>query len=339
MSKKTTIIFFVLVGYIVAQFLWWEVLLVKQSNELISVKQNLAALSSSDNTVIMGEINALEHKKALRLYMTVGEGTVFLFILLFGVNQVRKSMKKENELATQQNNFILSVSHELKTPIASTKLQLQTLLKHELDREKQIQLLNNALKETDRLHKLVDNVLLVTQVENKNTATDLKTINLSELIEDTVGRYFEMYIENKWLKLNVAPNTFIQGDKELLPSLIINLIENAIKYSYETLDVTLNLKTDISTHFDKLSGVSSITSNQVLLEVVDSGCGINDSEKQKIFEKFYRSGNEETRKTKGTGIGLFIVKQICNMHQAAIIVNDNKPCGSRFKISFDKTLS
>ena len=246
MSKKTTIIFFVLVGYIVAQFLWWEVLLVKQSNELISVKQNLAALSSSDNAVIMSEIKALEHKKALRVYMTVGEGTVFLFILLFGINQVRKSIKKENELATQQNNFILSVSHELKTPIASTKLQLQTLLKHELDREKQIQLLNNALKETDRLHKLVDNVLLVTQVENKNTSADLKSINLSELIEDTVSRYFEMYIENKWLKLSVAPNLFIQGDKELLPSLIINLIENAIKYSYENLEVILNLKVDIS---------------------------------------------------------------------------------------------
>ena len=326
MSKKTTIIFSVLVGYIVVQFLWWEVLLVKQSNELISVKQNLAALSSSDNAVIMNEINALEHKKALRLYMTVGEGTVFLLILLFGINQVRKSIKKENELATQQNNFILSVSHELKTPIASTKLQLQTLLKHELEREKQIQLLNNALKETDRLHKLVDNVLLVTQVENKNTSTDLKTINLSELVEGTVGRYFEMYVENKWLKLHIAPNIFIQGDKELLPSLIINLIENAIKYSYETLEVTLNLKTDIST--------GSITSNQVLLEVIDNGCGINDSEKQKIFEKFYRSGNEETRKTKGTGIGLFIVKQICNVHQATITVNNNKPFGSIFTISF-----
>ena len=330
MSKKTTIIFFVLVGYIVAQFLWWEVLLVKQSNELISVKQNLAALSSSDNAVIMSEIKALEHKKALRVYMTVGEGTVFLFILLFGINQVRKSIKKENELATQQNNFILSVSHELKTPIASTKLQLQTLLKHELDREKQIQLLNNALKETDRLHKLVDNVLLVTQVENKNTSADLKSINLSELIEDTVSRYFEMYIENKWLKLNVAPNLFIQGDKELLPSLIINLIENAIKYSYENLEVILNLKVDIS--------AGSITNSRVLLEVIDSGCGINESEKQKVFEKFYRSGNEETRKTKGTGIGLFIVKQICNMHQASITISDNKPCGSHFKISFDQTL-
>jgi signal transduction histidine kinase len=279
----------------------------------------------------MHDIEVLEHKKTLRLYMTVGEGTVFLLILLFGINQVRKSIRKENELATQQNNFILSVSHELKTPIASSKLQLQTLLKHELDREKQIQLLNNALKETDRLHKLVDNVLLVTQVKNKNNSSHLTTINLSELIEHTVERYFEMYLENKWITLTIEPNIFIKGDKDLLPSLIINLVENAIKYSYETLQITLTLKTDISS--------GSITNNKVLFEVADNGCGIPDSEKQKIFEKFYRSGNEETRKTKGTGIGLFIVKQICNVHQALVTINDNKPSGSIFQILFNKSLS
>ena len=329
MSKRTTVIFSVLVSYIVLQFLWWEVLLVRQSNEIISEKQHLAALSSTDDALIMRDIEALEHKKTLRLYMTVGEGTVFLLILLFGINQVRKSIRKENELATQQNNFILSVSHELKTPIASSKLQLQTLLKHELDREKQIQLLNNALKETDRLHKLVDNVLLVTQVENKNNSSHLTRINLSELIEYTVERYFEMYLENKWIKLIIEPNVFIKGDKDLLPSLIINLVENAVKYSYETLQVTLTLKSDIST--------GTITNNDVLFEVADNGCGIPDSEKQKIFEKFYRSGNEETRKTKGTGIGLFIVKQICNAHQVSINVTDNKPSGSVFQISFNRS--
>lgn len=321
MSKKTSIIFSFLVGYIVLQFLWWEILLVKQSNEIILEKQNLVALSSSNDSLIINEVKTLEYKKMLQLYMIVGEGTVFLLILLFGINQVRKSIKKENELATQQNNFVLSVSHELKTPIASTKLQLQTLLKHELDREKQVQLLNTALKETDRLHKLVDNVLLVTQIENKNISTQLTPINLSSLLELVVERYFEMYVENNWIKLDVTPNLFIKGDKDILPSLIINLIENAIKYSYETLNVIVLLKEE---------------NNQIIFEVADNGCGINDVEKQKVFEKFYRSGNEETRKTKGTGIGLFIVKQICQSHQVSIIITNNKPNGSIFRVSFNK---
>ena len=321
MSKKTSIIFSFLVGYIVLQFLWWEILLVKQSNEIISEKQNLVALSSSNDSLIESEVKTLEHKKMLQLYMIVGEGTVFLLILLFGINQVRKSIKKENELATQQNNFVLSVSHELKTPIASTKLQLQTLLKHELDREKQVQLLNTALKETDRLHKLVDNVLLVTQIENKNISTQLTSINLSSLLEQITERYFEMYIENNWIKLDVTPNLFINGNKDILPSLIINLIENAIKYSYETLNVKVSLIEE---------------NNQVILEIADNGCGILDVEKLKVFEKFYRCGDEETRKTKGTGIGLFIVKQICQSHQASIIITNNKPNGSIFRVSFNK---
>ena len=97
MSKRTSLIFFVLVGYIVLQFLWWEILLVKQSDAIISLKQNIAALSSTDDKIILRDVETLQHKKTNQLYMIVGEGTVFLLILLFGVYQVRKSIKKETE--------------------------------------------------------------------------------------------------------------------------------------------------------------------------------------------------------------------------------------------------
>jgi hypothetical protein len=152
------------VGYIVLQFLWWEILLVRQSNAIITLKQNIAALSSTDDSIILRDIEFLQQKKIKQVYMIVGEGTVFLLIMLFGIYKVRKSIKREAELANQKSNFILSVSHELKTPIAATKLQLQTLLKHELERDKQKELLNNALTETVRLHKLVDNVLMANQI-------------------------------------------------------------------------------------------------------------------------------------------------------------------------------
>ena len=229
MSKRTSFIFFVLVGYIVLQFLWWEVLLVRQSNNIISLKQNLAALSSSDDQIILRDIDALQHKKTAQVYMIVGEGTVFLLILLFGVYQVRKSIRRETALAHQQSNFILSVSHELKTPIAATKLQLQTLLKHELDRDKQKELLNNALNETGRLHKLVDNVLMANQIENNNLSIQKEKLNLSELVETTVKRYFSPQLENNTIQLHVEKNIDYEGDKELLPSIIINLIENSLR--------------------------------------------------------------------------------------------------------------
>lgn len=319
MSKRTSLIFFALVSYIVLQFLWWEVLLVKQSNSIIELKQHLAALSSTNNTSILNEIEILQSKKITQVYMIVGEGTVFLLILLFGIQQVRKSIKKETQLTNQKNNFILSVSHELKTPIAATKLQLQTLLKHELEREKQKELLNIALDENNRLHKLVDNVLMANQIENNNLSIQKENLNLSELLENTVKRYFAEAIEKKQISLTIESGIFYFGDKELLPSIFINLIENAIKYSFDIVAIEIVLKK-----------INNIT----FLEIKDQGCGISNKEKETVFQKFFRSGSENTRKTKGTGIGLFIVKSICDLHQIHIKILNNQPTGSIFQIQF-----
>jgi signal transduction histidine kinase len=319
MSKRTSLIFTILVGYIVLQFLWWEVLLVRQSNENIYKEQKIAALSTTDPGIITRDIALLEKKKMMRVYMIVGEGSVFLLILLFGITLVRRSVKRENELANQQKNFILSVSHELKTPIAASKLQLQTLLKHELDRDKQKQLLTNALNETERLHKLVDNVLLANQIENDNLALQKETLDLSMLLQNTLGRYFQAQLDSGVLRYDIEPGIMYSGDKDLLPSVFINLIENALKYSFETIEVCVVLKTQ---------------NGKPLLEVKDQGCGITTGEKQKIFEKFFRSGDEDTRKTKGTGIGLYIVKRICTLHQAKIAVLGNQPKGSVFQVQF-----
>lgn len=319
MQKRTVLIFSIFVSYIIFQFLWWEVLLVKQSNEIIKEKQNLVALSTTNFDTILKDIEELESKKNKRVYMIVGEGTVFMLILLFGIIKVRSSIKKEIELNEQQKNFILSVSHELKTPIAASKLQIQTLLKHELNRDKQIELLSNALEETERLNKLVENVLTVNQLSNKNISFHKEDFNCSELIELTVKRYFSNFVINKTLKLNIEDNIYLKADKDLIQSVVINLIENAIKYSFEEVNIVLNLKKE---------------NNKIVFEIGDNGIGISAFEKEKIFEKFYRSGNEDTRKTKGTGIGLFLVKSICDLHHASISVLPNQPKGSVFKIEF-----
>ncbi len=293
--------------------------MVKQSNEIIKEKQNLVALSSTNFNTILKDIEELESKKIKRVYMIVGEGTVFMLILLFGIIKVRSSIKKEIDLNEQQKNFILSVSHELKTPIAASKLQIQTLLKHELNRDKQIELLSNALEETERLNKLVENVLTVNQLSNKNISIHKEDFNCSELIELTVKRYFPNFVKSNALKLNIEEPVFLNADKDLIQSVVINLVENAIKYSFNEVDIIVKLKKE---------------NHKTILEISDKGIGISATEKEKIFEKFYRSGNEDTRKTKGTGIGLFLVKSICDLHHASISVLPNQPKGVVFKIEF-----
>lgn len=308
----------ILFGYIIMQFLWWEVLLVRQTTQISNEQEKLMAITSTDAVSLEKEIDELRTKKQNRIYMIVGEGTVFLLLLLYAFYRIRKASEKEIELVTQQKNFLLSVTHELKTPIAATKLQLQTLLKHkQLDAVQQEQLLNNAINETNRLNRLIEDVLLANSAE-KNLVLNRENINVSELTEQVMSNYFSDKKAKGVLKSEIEKGIFATVDKLLFPSIIINLVENAFKYSPENSPVQISL---------------SSQNGKLNLSISDNGFGISEKEKQKIFEKFYRVGNEETRNTKGTGLGLYIVEKIVVAHNGTIEVQDNKPKGSVFKIS------
>lgn len=309
----------VLFGYIIAQFLWWEVLLVRQNNQLIYERQKLLEVSISDEVSLKNEIVFLHEKKFQKTLMIVGEGTIFLLLLLYGINLIRKANKRENDLLNQKNNFLLSITHELKTPLATTKLQLQTLKKHQLSPEKQQELINTAINENERLNVLIDNVLLATRMQQNEYVLSKENVNLSEFVTSLIATTYARELEAGKLKLDVQSNVTYHIDKIAFPSIITNLIDNAFKYSTEELLVSFELiqKQD-----------------QIIIRVSDRGIGVKDEEKQQIFEQFYRSGNEEIRRTKGTGLGLFIVKYLVEQHAGVIDIKDNKPQGSVFEVRF-----
>lgn len=316
--KRSKLVITILFGYIILQFLWWEVLLVRQTSQISNEQQKLLEITSTDANTLEKQITDLQTKKQNRIYMIVGEGTVFLLLLLYAFYRIRKASNKEIELVNQQKNFLLSVTHELKTPIAATKLQLQTLLKHkQLDAAQQEQLLTNAINETNRLNRLIEDVLLANSAE-KNLVLNRENIDVSELTEQIVSNYFSDKKAKSILKTEIQNGVPASVDKLLFPSIIINLIENAFKYSPDNSQVLISL----NNHNGKLN-----------LTVSDNGFGISEKEKVKIFDKFYRVGNEETRNTKGTGLGLYIVEKIVLAHNGTIEVQDNKPNGSVFKIS------
>jgi len=301
------------------QFLWWEVLLVKQTGQIISEKQKLTELSSTNANFIKQEVEKLHQKKLTQTIMIVGEGTVFLLLLLFGIYKIKQAHTKEQELNSQQKNFFLSITHELKTPIAATKLQLQTLQKHKLDITIQKELISNALVENERLNNLIDNVLLANRLDSGEFIFKKENENISELIETILHRYYESEIKKNELQLLIEKNIFLQVDVNVFPSIITNLIDNAIKYSFNEKQIIIGLK--------KIN-------HKLVLTFSDLGCGILDADKKKIFTKFFRAGNEETRTTKGTGLGLYIVNYLVKQHKGAILVKNNLPSGSIFEISF-----
>jgi K+-sensing histidine kinase KdpD len=300
--------------------MWWEILLVKQTGEIIDLKQKITEISSTNETILIQEIDSLHQKKKMKVIMIAGEGTVFLLLLIFGIYKIRQAHNKEQELNNQQKNFFLSITHELKTPIAATKLQIQTLLKHKLEPDKQNELLTNALNETERLNTLIDNVLLANRLDSGEFAFKKEKENVSELTLNIINRYYKNELAKKEISHQIDKDLFIELDKTTFPSLITNLLDNALKYSFDEKNIFVVLK--------KIN-------QSVTLAVKDEGCGISESDKKKIFTKFYRAGNEETRTAKGTGLGLYIVNYLAKKHDAKLLVKNNTPKGSVFEIEFN----
>jgi two-component system phosphate regulon sensor histidine kinase PhoR len=315
--SRSIIILSILFGYILLQFLWWEILLVKQNGLIIDEKQKLMELSSADPSLLSSDISVLHHKKQMQTVMIVSEGTVFLLLLLFGIYKIKQSMDKESALNSQQKNFFLSVTHELKTPIAATKLQLQTLQKQSLDEQTRQHLLENALNETERLNHLIDNILFASRLESNEFIFKKDRTDLSTLVREIASRYYRTEITTGALKLKIENDLQVSIDTQAFPSVITNLVDNALKYSGDEKQIIISLVKD---------------KNRAVLSVADQGVGIKDHEKPKVFGKFYRAGNEETRRTKGTGLGLYIVNYIVQKHHAVIRIKDNVPKGSVFEV-------
>lgn len=305
-QKKVLILFYLLAAYVFLQFLWWTYLLINLNQQLFLT----GAPGMNEMTL---------HKKT---WMIFGEGTVFFIFLIIGIITMQRAISKELVLAKRQRNFLLSITHELKTPLSSIRLYLQTLQKREnLKAEHKQEIYHSALSDTDRLNRLIENVLLAARLENNQNILNLEEVNLSDLVAD-IGRSADNTVGEKHnTTLQIEPGIVLKCDALAVHSMLMNLYENACKYAPAGTEVLISLRQ---------------TEKQILLTVADNGPGIPAAEIRNIFLKFYRIGNEDTRSTKGTGLGLYIVSDMARQHQADVVVEANKPSGTRFTIVFKK---
>lgn len=296
--------------------------MVDLNNEIYYLKTELNLLkgTSPDEVVVKG--NELNEKLHTHWMMIFGEGLVFMAVLILGIFQVRKTFRRETSLALQQQNFLLSVTHELKSPIASAKLQLQTLQKHELSREKQKEIIADAINDTERLNNLVENILLAAKIENDVFTLHREKQNLSQYLREGMNQTIRSSNHKQVVVLAIEPDIYFPIDRTTFPSIVLNLFENAVKYSPADSTITVGLKK---------------RDQKIVLSVADEGGGISEREKQHIFQKFYRVGSEETRKTKGTGLGLYIVDYLVKQHDGTIAIKNNSPNGSVFEIVFNES--
>ena len=319
--RRATIIYWLLLIYIVAALVWWFISLEKQNNKMVVLKTNsLAYAIDSTKTpqlyqTAKSEIRQ-EHKRNSIKY--IGEGTTFLFLTLVGAGFVYRSVRRQFRLQQQQQNFMMAVTHELKTPISVARLNLETLQKYQLDPERQKKMIRMTLEETDRLNTLTNNILILSHLEGEGYKSEKEELDLCDLVKDCIQQFVHRYPERKFNgKLEAGID--IKGDPLLLQLLINNLLDNAVKYSPKEKPITCTLKRE---------------PDKAELHVLDEGPGIPADEKKKIFDKFYRIGSESTRKTQGTGLGLYLCRKIAEYHNADITVTNNEPAGSNFGVIF-----
>ncbi len=249
---------------------------------------------------------SIDLKKRTRLYLF--QSILLTMLVGFGIYGVYYSVSAIYNLNKQQNNFLLSVTHEFKTPIAAMKLMLQTIRSRDLPLEKRNELLDKAIINSDRLNELTENMLTAMQIENDRYQYAVEEFSIS----DMMNKLFEHYRTRNEMTSDIEQGLDFVGDRFVLRISINNLVENAIKYS-ENQPVHVSLKSE---------------NDKFILKVEDQGIGIPTSEKKKIFRRFYRIQDEETRETKGTGLGLFIVKQTIRKHGGFVKIDDNSPKGT-----------
>ena len=315
-TNRAIVICWLLLIYILAALIWWYIALNLQNNQMAS--NSLELLTSDDPSYLtkVEKINT-DHNRLATAYKS--EGLTFILVILAGAIFLRSAIIRQFRIQRQQENFMMAITHELKTPISIARLNIETLQKYQLDESKKEKILKSSLQEINRLNTLTGNILVSAQLEGGSYLFNKEELNFSGIVTEACLEYASRFPNRPW-KNDLESGLFVSGDPLLMQILVNNLIENAVKYSSPVSPVTIILKKD---------------GEQGVLEVKDEGTGIPKKEYKRIFQKFYRVGNEDTRTAQGTGLGLYLCRKITQDHKMKLQVSDNQPRGAIFTVRFN----
>jgi len=267
------------------------------------------------NTTSLANLKSEKNRKVM---MYVMEGLFFMAAFIWGLMWIYSRLNAIIKLNLQKSNFMMAITHELKSPLASLKLMLQTIQKRKLEEYQLQEIVSNGISDVERLSDLTENILVASQIEGGNYDYNFQLQNLSLYLEQIIEDYNLRHGNYYCFEIKIIPEIYWFYDKLAIALVFNNLLDNAMKYSpkHSVIKISTEKK------FQKTN-----------IYITDQGVGITEEESVQIFDKFYRSGNENTRKTKGTGLGLFIVKKILEDHNATIqLVKNKQQIGTTFCI-------
>lgn len=255
-------------------------------------------------------------------------GIVFFALLITGVVLNTTFLVREIRRNEQHDAFINAVTHELKTPIASIRLYLETLKTRDIDEAKRKEFYDVMLADNDRLLQTVEQVLHAGRMGDRKRKLHTRKIDVPQLVNDCLeltrtryklGDSALQYIENT----NGTSRMRVRGDTEELRAAVMNLLDNAVKYSTQEIKIAVEVKT--------------IDEKKIAVSITDNGVGIPSADLRRIFKRFYRVRGRSVSKVKGTGLGLFIVQSVVKKHKGKVFAeSEGEGKGSTFTIQLPK---
>ena len=249
-------------------------------------------------------LEAMERERTLILWRTAGQGALMVAVVLLGMVYIYRKLNTELELKLQQRNFIASVTHELKTPIASLRVWIETIFTRELDADRKEKIQHFMDGDLLRLTELVGNLLEVARADAGELEYNPEPLELAPWLQGVCeGMDHRLGQGHLGLRLELAGGLWASADPRRLATVIENLLSNAFKYASEPRSTVVTLDGN---------------KDEVFIVVSDRGHGIHPREIPRLFQRFYRVGDEMTRAVPGTGLGLFLCREIIQRHQGEI---------------------
>lgn len=252
-------------------------------------------------------------------------GIIFFALIITGLILNTIFLVREIRRNEQQDTFLNAMTHELKTPIASIKLYLETLKTREVTEEKRKDFYDVMLADTNRLLTTVEQVLQASRTREKQRQLNIVEIKLNDFLAESVKIVQTRHnLDESAIKLSESTeNVIISGDKSELQTVFINLLDNAVKYSSNVPKISVRIK--------------NTNDKKVQIFIKDNGIGLNSNELKRIFKRFYRVTNLSTQEKKGTGLGLFIVQSIIKKHGGKVSADSKgEGKGSTFIVQLQK---
>lgn len=249
-------------------------------------------------------------------------GTAFFLLVLAGLLWLSVKLVLEVRLNQSQRAFLDAVTHELRTPLASFRLGLETLARHQLDAHQRNEFIGRMVEDLDRLENTVAQVLAAARAEETiRPGTPSAVVELGLLLREHIEELRERHaLEEGAVQLDLARPARVRGDAAELGLVFRNLLENAVKYSESPVQIRV--------------GVDETADGRIRVEITDRGIGIPRRELRRIFRRFYRAGRDVQRQVSGLGLGLFVVRTLLRKHGGRIVaLSEGAGRGSRFVVT------